>query len=247
MSTVHRLFRRLMPRNLTSHTTSTTASKGVSRRRTPIRYHHQRYNNANGPLVGDYRRNGVLEVAKFALLSVATLPFTLWLAVFSYDYYYRVELCTEALNQEDQELRIRLHKDQQSVTHRGREAQLNQVKTLLSKDPHQVVLVAGVNECGKSQFVSEVLRGVNSSRKKKRGVTHIQLAQLVDSVSSFTYILVNSFNLQWLSMRYSLVDVLPFAGSEILVMKERFSDRDLASALNVITEGKQHTRMYLMG
>jgi len=178
----------------------------------------------------------VLEVAKFGLLSIATLPFTLWLAMFSYDYYYRVELCVDALNQGDQELRIRHHKDQQSVIHRGREAQLEQVKTLLSKDPHQVVLVAGVNESGKSQFVSEVLRGFNSNRKKKRGVTHIQLAQLVDSVSSFTYILVNSFNLQWLSLRYSLVDVLPFAGSEILVMKERFSDRDLASALNVITE-----------
>ncbi|CAJ1964086.1 unnamed protein product [Cylindrotheca closterium] len=241
MTIVQRLFRGLTQSNLASRTSASTATKGLPSRRIPIRYQRHRHNNAY--LARDYRKNGVLEVAKFALLSIATLPFTLWLAMFSYDYYYRVELCLEALKQEDKELRIRLHKDKQSVVHRGREAQLNQVKTLLSKVPHQVVLVAGVNECGKSQFVSEVLRDVNSSRKEKRGVTHIQLAQLVDSVSSFTYMLVNSFNLQWLSLRYSLVDVLPFAGSEILVMKERFSDRDLASALYVITEAlKKHSQ-----
>eukprot|EP00980_Cylindrotheca_fusiformis_P007176 scaffold1513_cov141-Cylindrotheca_fusiformis.AAC.3 len=193
------------------------------------------------------RKSGALDVAKFTLLSIATLPFSLWVAVFSYDYFFRVELCLEAIHQEDRDLRLRHHRDEQTTRHHGREAQLKQVRTLLSKDPHQVVLVAGANECGKSQFVSELLRGVNddqgtNSRKtRKRGVTHIQLAQLVDSVSTFTYILVKSFNLKWLAMRYSLVDVLPFAGSEILVMKERFSDRDLAQALNVITESlKQH-------
>lgn len=188
-----------------------------------------------------------MDVAKFTLLSIATLPFSLWVAIFSYDYFFRVELCLDAIQQEDRDLRLRHGQNEKQTIHYGREGQLKQVNTLLSKDPHQVVLVAGANECGKSQFVAEVLRGVNSDHnidspnKKKRGVTHIQLAQLVDSVSTFTYMLVNSFNLRWLSMRYSLVDVLPFAGSEILVMKERFSDRDLAQALNVITEAlKQH-------
>jgi len=216
---------------------SAATTKIVARRRhkIPVAQHYPQYEN--------YRRIGALEVAKFTMLSLATLPFTLWLALFSYDYYYRVELCLESLNQEDLELRMLHNKENQHCAiHCGREAQLNQVKTLLTKAPHQVILVAGVNECGKSQFVSEVLREINginnssSSRVQNRGVTHIQLAQLVDSVSSFTHILVRSFRLEWLSLRYSLVDVLPFAGSEILVMKERFSDRDLAQALNVITQ-----------
>jgi hypothetical protein len=146
----------------------------------------------------------------------------------------------EALEKEDSEVkelhkRQEMDKDSEERTY-GRETQLKEVKTLLAKDPHQVILVAGANESGKSHFVLELLRGI-----KRVGVTHIQLAHLVDSVSTFTYSLVNHFDLRWLKMRYSLIDVLPFAGSEILVMKERFSDRDLAQALRVITEAlKRH-------
>merc|ERR1740124_861630 len=179
------------------------------------------------------------------MLSIATLPFTLWVGKFSYDYFYRVKHCMKALNEQDEEtyLLFKDHEDKnngKSMHILGRDKELAEVNNLLEKDPHQVILVAGANESGKSHFVSEVLRGINN--RKKRGVTHIQLAQLVDSISSFTYILVNAFNLKWLSMRYSLVDVLPFAGSEILVMKERFSDRDLGQALRVITEAlKQHS------
>lgn len=62
------------------------------------------------------------------------------------------------------------------------------------------------------------------------------MASLVDSVNAFTQVFVDAFDLKWLQLRHALVDVLPFAGSEILVMKERFSDRDLAQALVVITD-----------
>lgn len=179
------------------------------------------------------RQTTGLDIAKFGLLSIATLPFSLWVATFSYDYMYRVSLCQDALAAEDDEISyIRSLRQGQHKTLIGREQQLSEVKDLISKEPHQIVVVAGTNESGKSRFVAEVLRDVPLSH----GVTYIQLAQIVDSLSTLTHALVNSFGLKWLQMRHSLVDVLPFAGSEILVMKERFSDRDLAQALLVITE-----------
>ena len=85
----------------------------------------------------------------------------------------------------------------------------------------------------------------NHHTRNDRGVTFLQLAHLADSLSSFTQVFVNAFDLRWLQLRHSLVDLLPFAGSEILVMKELFSDRDLETCLGVITSAlkrnaKQH-------
>mmetsp|Transcript_21638 Transcript_21638/g.32770 ORF Transcript_21638/g.32770 Transcript_21638/m.32770 type:complete len:163 (+) Transcript_21638:312-800(+) len=115
----------------------------------------------------------------------------------------------------------------------GREKEMIEVKAFLNKNPHQVLVIAGANESGKSRFVSEMLRDLNTSR----GITYIQSSQLgVDSVSTLTHAIVDAFSLKWLSMRYALVDVLPFAGSEIVVMKERFSERDSNQGLRVITQ-----------
>ena len=80
---------------------------------------------------------------------------------------------------------------------------------------------------------------MNTILSKNQGVTYIQLAQIVDSLSTLTHAIVKSFQLTWLHMRHALVDVLPFAGSEILVIKERFSDRDLVQALLVVTDALQ--------
>eukprot|EP00547_Thalassionema_nitzschioides_P012314 CAMPEP_0194258352 /NCGR_PEP_ID=MMETSP0158-20130606/41129_1 /TAXON_ID=33649 /ORGANISM="Thalassionema nitzschioides, Strain L26-B" /LENGTH=698 /DNA_ID=CAMNT_0038997743 /DNA_START=121 /DNA_END=2214 /DNA_ORIENTATION=- len=176
-----------------------------------------------------------LEVARFGLLSCAVLPFSLWVAIFSYDYLYRFDLCQDALTHQDDEIKRLLKNDTSSGQKAcfGREKELQEMKILLNKDPDQVILVAGANESGKSRFVSEMLRDLNTSR----GITYIHLSQLgVDSVSTLAHAIVDAFNLQWLSMRYALVDVLPFAGSEIVVMKERFSERDLTQALRVITQ-----------
>lgn len=171
-----------------------------------------------------------LEVARFVVSSLAVLPFSLWLATFTYDYWYRVDLCQDALIDGDDEIK-RL--DRLKTPCFGREKEMLEVKTLLDKDPHQVVLVAGSNDSGKSSFVAEMLRDL----KTNRGITYVYLSQFgVDSVSSLTQAIVDAFNLQWLSMRYALVDVLPFAGSEIFVMKERFSERDLDQALRVLTQ-----------
>ena len=177
-----------------------------------------------------------LDVARFGLLSIATLPFSLWVALYSYTYFNRVPICCDALSEEDSEISFaRSKKSVEGQEERpciGRDQQLAEVRALLSSTPHQILVVAGTNESGKSRFVSEILRNVSLTR----GVTYIQLAQMVDSLSTLTHALVRAFDLRWLQMRHSLVDILPVAGSEILVMKERFSDRDLAQALLVVTE-----------
>ena len=189
-----------------------------------------------------------IDIARFGLLSVATLPFTVWIAYFTYDYVYRVDICREALSKKDDELTQQQSGDDAAESNGGggllgRDKELAEVSTLLSQDPSQIIVIAGGNEAGKSRFVSELLRGGVGKGKGKvnslssdRGVTYVQLAQLVDSLSSFTHVLVHAFDLRWLRLRHALVDVLPFAGSEILVMKERFGDRDLATGLLVVTE-----------
>lgn len=195
-----------------------------------------------------------LDIARFGLLSIATLPFSLWISFYAWNYLKRISICEDALAQEDNEISFLLAKSKDSSKKKkvskkgaigeteggpseegsffGREQPLAEVRNLLSKPPHQILVVAGTNESGKSRFVAEILKGLPLSR----GVTYIQLAQLVDSLSTFTHAFVRSFDLRWLQMRHSLVDVLPFAGSEILVMKERFSSRDLNQSLHVITE-----------
>ena len=175
-----------------------------------------------------------IDIARFGLLSVATLPFTAWIAYFTYDYVYRVDICREALTKQDAELTTHQSGDGGLL---GRNKEIAEVSNLLSQDPSQIIVIAGGNEAGKSKFVSELLRcGKTKRLSADRGVTYVQLAQLVDSLSSFTQVLVHAFDLRWLRLRHALVDVLPFAGSEILVMKERFSGRDLAAALLVATE-----------
>lgn len=237
-----------------SSTSSSSSSASSSSNKRRQAFHRQQQIYFQNPTFRN--RHGPLDIARFALLSIATLPFTLLVAKFSYDYFYRVELCLESLTQKQQQQEQRQEDNDngnnqlpytrqptrnkiktKSHTLSGRERQRKEIETLLAKDPHQLILVAGGNEAGKSFFISDLLNGLD----KDRNYTHIQLAQLVDSISNFTYILVESFNLSWLAIRYSFIDILPFAGSEILVMKERYSDRDLAQALRVITAAlKRH-------
>ncbi len=206
-----------------------------------IRPRHHRY---GAPPPYAYRMpptTAGIDIARFGLLSVATLPFTAWIAYFTYDYVYRVDICREALTKKDAELTT--HQSGDDAVRGdggllGRDKELAEVSNLLSQDPSQIIVIAGGNESGKTKLVSELLRSAGKAHRLSadRGVTYVQLAQLVDSLSSFTQVLVHAFDLRWLRLRHALVDVLPFAGSEILVMKERFSGRDLAAALLVATE-----------
>jgi hypothetical protein len=253
-------------------------------RTTTLRHNsYSRYNNNNN----NNRSTGLLDVARFGLVSIATLPFSLWIAMYSYDYYYRVHHCREALtnnrqpqhdnhkniesnnkNKNSKQKGDKQHQHHHNDNHHsntsssliGREDQLAQVQALLQNpSPHQIVVVAGPNESGKSRFVSELIRRIQNDpttstttnntqqqqqqqqqqhHHQQQGVTYIQLAQttIVDSLSTLTHAFVDAFDLRWLQLRHALVDVLPFAGSEILVMKERFSDRDFVQALSVVTK-----------
>jgi len=206
----------------------------VARRWQPPRYVPQ----AQWPAA---RTTTGLDVARFALLSAATLPFTAWIACFAYDYAYRVEICRKSLGRRGPAAGDRASPGSPRDTLVGREWELTEVACVLARPPAQIVVVAGGNEAGKSRFVAELLARERGRNSRARGVTHVQLAALVDSVSTFAGVLVDAFDLRWLRLRHALVDVLPFAGSEILVMKERFSDRDLVQGLGVITDAlKQH-------
>ena len=179
----------------------------------------------------DRRRTTAIDVARFGILSVIALPFSLWIGLFTYSYVYRVDLCRETLEREEGGgggAADRRRREQGDLCF-GRVGELAEAEVVLRGDPEQIIVVAGSNEAGKSIFVSKLLSG----REK---VTVVRLAQLLDSTSSLTEVFVEKFGLRWLHLRHMLVDMLPFAGSEILVMKERFSGRDLEQALRVASD-----------
>lgn len=204
---------------------------------------HGEYHRHSPPISYNPRpKTTGIDIARFALLSIATLPFTVWIANFTYDYFYRVDICCKALRKDDEDLTLSHNEEgkEECGGLLGRDKELAEVSNLLNQEPSKIIVIAGGNEAGKSTFVSELFRGTRSCGNRHlaadQPVTFVQIANLVDSVSTFTHILAHAFDLRWLCLRHALVDVLPFAGSEILVMKERFSNRDLASALTVITE-----------
>jgi len=178
------------------------------------------------------------EIIRFVTFSIATLPVTSWIALYAFNYSNRISICSDALSQEDNEITSVRSKLKKSAPSIGIENQLSEVRKLFSGSPKQIIVIAGVNEAGKSRFIAECVASV----PVERGVTYINLSTMSDSLSTLTHAFVMAFNLQWLHMRHSLIDMLPFAGSEILVMKERFSGRDLTGCFYVITEALQQVQ-----
>lgn len=79
----------------------------------------------------------IIDVARLGLLSIATLPFSLWISIFSYDYFYRVDICRDALSKEDAEIafvRSKPADDERPLI--GRANQLTEVQALLTRPPH---------------------------------------------------------------------------------------------------------------
>jgi hypothetical protein len=88
------------------------------------------------------------------------------------------------------------------------------VKARLRARPSEFIVVAGPNDAGKETFLREVLE----DRDK---ITQVDLAKVSSSLSGITEAFAGAFGCHWLDYRSALVNVLPFAGGEILVMKER--------------------------
>ena len=85
---------------------------------------------------------------------------------------------------------------------------------------------------------------------QERGkITQVDLARVSASLSGITEAFAGAFGCSWLDYRSAMVNVLPFAGGEILVMKERFSETDLHMALETVekalTQIEAHERQYV--
>lgn len=184
-----------------------------------------------------------IDVARFALLSVATLPFpfTVWIARFTHDYAYRVSICREALTGRDPELasasRNREDRGGKAAGSGGGERR----RSLLGRERELAEASDLLDRRGAVADTGD--RGAATRRESRRSCRSCCCATAATTIvaavaaASRTSSSLSSAStacrpsrtrwcarstLRWLRLRRALVDVLPFAGSEILVTKERF-------------------------
>lgn len=72
-----------------------------------------------------------VDIARFALLSVVSLPFAMWSVTFTYDYVYRVKITAQAIRRQDEDLLG--DKDEDSGDFLGREKELAEVIVYYSR------------------------------------------------------------------------------------------------------------------
>jgi hypothetical protein len=190
--------------------------------------------------------HGSLPVPRFGLVGIATLPFASWLALYTYDFYYRFQLCQRAISQSNQEI----HPGQTNVATDkamiGQKAQWQEAQALLTKAPQQIIIISGPRQSGKSLFASSLFEDIHkANRKLRQGAILISLSNpKVDSWSaSITRSFVAAFDLKWLHLRHALVDAFPILASNVFVVNDTsHGERDLAQALDVITQAlEQHS------
>ena len=156
-----------------------------------------------------------------------TVPFAAWISSYSHAYLTRTSVCEDTIRSGSRSLGTgswRKDVDQSF----GRDKELLSMQQRLSGKPSEFIIVAGPNDVGKEYFLRELLHDRNYVKKLQLGTdTTATISGMVEQI-------VDVFGCQWLDYRSALVDVLPFAGGEILVMKERFSERDLQTSLQAV-------------
>ena len=170
--------------------------------------------------------NRILDAGRFILLSLITVPFAVWISSYSHAYLTRTSIVQDTIESGSRSLGNYSWKSKDKSF--GHSKELLAIQQRLQGNPSEFIIVAGPNDCGKEYFLRELLHARKLVKKLDMGSnTTSTLSGLVEQV-------VDTFGCRWLDFRSALVDVLPFAGGEILVMKERFSERDLLTSLNAV-------------
>jgi len=175
-------------------------------------------------------RTNWLEFIRYAAVAIVSSPAVMWIGGFMYTYLWREEICMKELRAPGVEARPG------STRTQGHQHTISALQSYIESAPKQLAVVVGSNEVGKTTIMKEVLAGRDSTVHVELGSQPITC--LSDLVSSFA----KHLGIDYLGVRTLLTTVLPFAGGEIFVLKERLSLHDLKEALNVTTASLERMR-----
>ncbi|KAK3233606.1 hypothetical protein CYMTET_56112 [Cymbomonas tetramitiformis] len=167
------------------------------------------------------RQQFITTLMRFVAYAVVSSPIVLWTGAFTYAYLWRADICVAGMQSgEDQ------NKDHRRAY--GKKEDVVVLQRHCDSPPKQICVVVGNNDSGKTTVVREVLR-------TRDFTIHINLNKRpVTSTSGFIQAITEGMHVQYLVLRSLLTDLLPFAGGEILVLKERYCVHDLKAALTVV-------------
>ena len=95
------------------------------------------------------RATSIIDVARFLIGSVITLPFAGWVSLYVHGYLHRVDNCLSVLTKAEPSFdSSRLGIEKRCKLY-GREEELEFVQRCTDGLPHEVLVIAGTNEVGK--------------------------------------------------------------------------------------------------
>jgi hypothetical protein len=190
------------------------------------------------------------SVGRFGALAVISSPLVMWISAYVWAYLFRVDICKNKIlkisNPYTQIAKEGVSpnlpgfwgrtgwesEDMSAPIHDrvfGQDKVLQRLRDFLSSTPRQVCLVSAPNNAGKTHIVRAAL-------EERAKTVFISLSRFpVTSVSNLVQSVTSQLDIKLLSIRKVLTDLLPFAGGEVLVMKERQTVEDLKDSLDVVT------------
>jgi hypothetical protein len=190
------------------------------------------------------------SIGRFGALAVISSPLVMWISAYVWAYLFRIDICkNKILNSSN--LYTQIAKDGVSpslpgflgrtgweseetslpLSNRvfGQDDVLTKLRDFLASTPRQVCLVSAPNNAGKTHIIRSSLEGRSKT-------VFISLSRFpVTSVSNLVQSVTSQLGIKLLSIRKILTDLLPFAGGEVLVLKERQTVEDLKDSLDVVT------------
>jgi len=190
-----------------------------------------------------------LMLVRYLAVGVVASPFVIWTGAYTYAYLFRVNICASrvqdghpgfldgpgAASSLGGLLIDHLGRASRSATTLfGKENEVQAIRAFVDGVPNRIGFVVGCNDSGKTAVMREVIAGKGAP--KARHTVHVDLASSpVTNVGAFVDLITSQLGVTYLGLRTLLTDASPFAGGEILVMKERQTVSDLKESLDVVT------------
>jgi len=174
------------------------------------------------------RMDSVIRALNFLGLTVIGSPFVVWIGSFMHAFVFADEICKNSFMRPCTSLKRK--------TLFGVDEQEELLQRYCDSPPKQVCMLVGCNDGGKTALMSQIL-------SNRPNAVHVNFqSHAVTGVSSFAKVITEAFEIKYLKLRNLLTSALPFAGGELIVMKEKLSMRDMKDMLQVATSALERLK-----